>query len=327
MPHASPPWLLAGLGLGAMLVVGLLAFIYREARRLRALDRRLAVPRRQAPAPGRSSQRGERRGQSLRGEARAFGLALVKAGSILAPVGAAEREKLALILRSAGFGYADALSLFLCLKLGAALACGTAGALWGIAHEFIGQHAFLVALAGLSGLVLGSISPEYVLRALVARRMRDMAAALPDALDLMVMCLESGLTFERGLVTVAEELTPIESSLAGELRMMEAELRLGSDRRLVLQEFYRRTEVEGLRDLATTLIQSDRYGTPLTQSMKTIAANERTQRAARIEAAAERLPVLLTLPMLLFVVPGTMALVAGPAFLTAVTSLGSLGGQ
>ena len=81
---------------------------------------------------------------------------------------------------------------------------------------------------------------------------------------------------------------------------------------MVLQEIYRRTEIEGLRDLAMTLIQSERYGTPLTQSMKNIAANERTQRAARIEAQAERLPVLMTLPMLLFVVPGTMALVAGP---------------
>ena len=112
-----------------------------------------------------------------------------------------------------------------------------------------------------------------MLRALVARRTRNMAGALPDALDLTVMCLESGLTFERALITVAEELKPIEPSLAAELRMMEAELRLGSDRRMVLQEFYRRTEIEGLRDLAMTLIQSERYGTPLTQSMKNIAVS------------------------------------------------------
>ena len=109
--------------------------------------------------------------------------------------------------------------------------------------------------------------------------------------------------------------------------MMEAELRLGSNRRMVLQEFYRRTEIDGLRDLAMTLIQSERYGTPLTQSMKNIAAGERTQRALRIATRAERLPVLLTLPMLLFVMPGTMALVAGPAFLTTIEALGSLGGR
>ena len=317
----------AGIATSVALFAGLLVFIYREVRRTLSLDRRLAMPRRQALALGMWTRQRERRGPGVRGEARAFGLALVKAGSILAPVGAAEREKLAQMLRKAGFPQADALSLFLSLKLGTALACGTAAALWGTGDEFIGQHTTLVALAGLAGLVIGSIIPEYVLRALVSRRTTNMATALPDALDLMVMCLESGLTFERALVTVASELKPIEPSLAGELRMIEAELRVGSDRRLVLQEFQNRTTVEGLRDLAMTLMQSERYGTPLTQSMKNIAANERTQRAMRIAARAERLPVLLSLPMLLLVVPGTMSLVAGPAFLTAIKALGSLGGQ
>ena len=316
-----------GLATSVALFVGLLVFIYREVRRARSLDRRLSVPRRQVLAWGLWPQHRERRGPGVRGEAREFGLALVNAGSILAPVGAAEREKLAQMLRKSGFPQQEALSLFLSLKLGAALACGTAAALWGTGDELIGQHHWLVALTGLAGLVVGSIIPEYVLRALLARRTLRMSTALPDALDLIVMCLSSGLTFERALVTVAEELKPIEASLAGELRMIEAELRVGSDRRMVLQEFQSRTAVEGLRDLAMTLMQSERYGTPLTQSMKNIAANERTQRALRIATRAERLPVLLTLPMLLLVVPGTMALVAGPAFLTAIQALGSLGGQ
>ena len=326
MPQPVPIAVLAGLALSAIALAGLLVYIYREARRIFALDRRLSLPRKQALVLGLSPKRRTRRGPGVRGEVRELGLALVKAGSILVPVGAAEREKLARTLRMAGFGQPDALSLFLSLKLGAALACAAAAALWAIGHETIAENVFLVALAGITGLVIGSIIPEYVLRALAARRTQNMSSALPDALDLTVMCLESGLTFERALVTVAEELRPIEASLAGELRMMEAELRVGSDRRMVLQEFLRRTEIDGLRDLAMTLIQSERFGTPLTQSMKNIAAGERTQRALRIATRAERLPVLLTMPMLLFVVPGTMALVAGPAFLTAIRSLGSIGG-
>ena len=326
MTQPVPMLVLAGLALSIVVLAGLLVFIYREARRIFALDRRLSLPRRQALALGLWAPRRERRGPGVRGEVREFGLALVKAGSILVPVGAAEREKLARTLRTAGFGHPDALSLFLSLKLGAALACGIAAALWATGNEAIAEHVLLLALSGVAGLVIGSIIPEYVLRALAARRTRNMSGALPDAFDLTVMCLESGLTFERALVTVSDELKPLEASLASELRMMEAELRVGSDRRMVLQEFHRRTEVEGLRDLAMTLIQSERFGTPLTQSMKNIAAAERTQRAARIAARAERLPVLLTLPMLLFVVPGTMALVAGPAFLTAIKALGSLGG-
>ena len=314
---------LAGLIASAVMLAGLGLIIYRETQRSLAFDRRLTIPRRQASAAGLSPERGERRGGG-RGS-RALGRVLVRAGSMLVPVGAAEREKLARLIRQAGFGQRDALSAFLSVKFGVALVSGAGAGVWANGSETVGQYGFLVALAVLAGYVAGGVAPEYGLRATAARRARLMGAALPDALDLMVMCLESGLVFERAVITVADELMPIEPNLAEELRLMEAELRLGGDRRAVLEEFHRRTDVEGLRDLAMTLIQAERYGTPLTQSMRNIAANERTQRAARIEAQAERLPVLMTLPMLLFVVPGTMALVAGPAFLNAIAALGALG--
>ena len=203
---------------------------------------------------------------------------------------------------------------------------GAAAGFFASSSELLGQHGFLVAFAALAGLVVGGVVPEYLLRALGARRVRAMSAALPDAFDLRVMGLESGLTFERSLRAVAEELAAIEPGLAAEFRQIEAELRLAANRRSVLQEFFDRTEVEGLKSLAMTLIQSERYGTSLSQSLKNTAADERLQRATRIAAQAARLPVLMTLPMLMFVVPGTMLLVAGPAFLTAIKALGSLGG-
>ena len=319
--------LLIGLAVvaGAALLGGCGLLIYRETRRTLVLDRRLSVPRRLALAAGLGPEpRG--RGAGDAGGWSALARALVRAGSLFAPVGAAEREKLGQMLRAAGFGQRDALSVFLSVKLGAALGAGAAAGTFAARSELLGQYGFVVAFAALAGFVVGGLVPEYVLRARKARRMRRMGEALPDALDLTVMGLESGLTFERTLLTVAEELRPIEANLAIELGLIEAELRVGADRRATLTAFHARTEVEGLRDLAMTLIQSERFGTPLTQSMKNIAANERTQRAARIEAAAQRLPVLMTLPMLLFVVPGTMGLVAGPAFLTAIAALGALGG-
>ena len=314
---------LGGLAGSILLLAALALVIYRESQRTLAFDRRLSVPRAKAIAFGVGPEHREQRGG---GSVRAFGIVLLRAGSMLAPVGAAERQKLTHMIRQAGFAQRDALSIFLSLKLGFAIVAGIATGFWAGGSEMFGQHGFMAVVVALVGFVIGGIVPEYGLRTLVARRTRKMATALPDALDLMVMCLESGLTFERAITTVASELEPIEPNLAGELRLMEAELRVGSDRRAVLQEFYDRTEVEGLRDLAMTLIQSERYGTPLGQSMKNIAANERVQRAARIEAQSERLPVLMTLPMLLFVVPGTMMLVAGPAFLQALDALGSLGG-
>ena len=80
-----------------------------------------------------------------------------------------------------------------------------------------------------------------------------------------------------------------------------------------------------MRDLATTLLQSEHYGTPLTQAMRNIAESERIQRAARIEEQGQRLPVLMTMPMMLLVLPGTMLLMAGPAFLQALKALKSVG--
>ena len=306
------------------LVVG--PFVFREIRRARAFDGRLAAFRREAAAlaPGPAlSNRARRGGPSLRN----LGLALLRAVSMLVPVGAAEREKLAQMLRQAGFAKADALPLFLSLKLFVALALAALAAALTARTEALGQHGLLVAFAAVAGLVVGSIAAEYGLQAMVARRLRRMSAALPDALDLMMMCLDCGLTFERSLATVAVQLMPIERGLADEFRLIEAELRLASDRRAVLQDYYRRTRVDGLRDLAMTLIQSDRYGTPLSQSVRNIASSERLQRSARITAQTERLPVLMTLPTLLFVVPGTMLLVGGPAFLAALEALGSLGGM
>ena len=152
---------------------------------------------------------------------------------------------------------------------------------------------------------------------LADRRTVRMSSALPDALDLIVMCREAGLTFERALETVASEFESVEPHLAREFTLFEKELQVGGARRHAVTAFAERTPVEGIKSLAFVLMQSDRYGTPLTESLTNIAGNERAQRAARVAEQAERLPVLMTLPMLLFVVPGTMLLVAGPAFLSA----------
>ena len=314
----------AGLIVGALYVLLSAALIFRETRRAQQIDRRLASLRDHAVghAPGLPDREDGRGGVLFR----TLGMAAMRVASMLVPIGAAEREKLSRMLRAGGLGQQEALSVFLSAKLGGALLLGIATGLWAAGSETVGQHGFLVVLAALAGLVVGGVVPEYVLRAMVARRVRSMTSALPDALDMLVMCLESGLTAERGILTVAETLAPIEPNLAREFRQIEAELRVASDRRAALTEYYRRTEIDGLRDLVMALIQGDRYGTPLTQSMKNIAADERIQKAERIATQAERLPVLMTLPMLLLVMPGTTLLVAGPAVLSAISGLGKLVG-
>lgn len=320
MPNATTALLSGGFVLLIMVW-----FIFHEIRQAYAFDLRLRVIRRQAAAiaPGPVSRE---RSDEFASALRNVTLPLSRALSILIPTGAAEREKLTILLRQAGFAEPDALSLFLSAKFVGAVVLAVPTGVLSAQSETVGRYGFLVGVAVLAGLILGSILPEYLLRALKARRLGKMNVALPDALDLIVMCLSSGLTFERAINTVVEQLAPIEQSLANEFRLLEAELRLASNRRAVLETYYRRTEIDGLRDLTMALMQSDRYGTPLTQSIRNVAASERVQRAARIAARTERLPVLMTLPMLLFVVPGTMLLVAGPGFLGALNALGSWGG-
>jgi len=275
---------------------------------------------------GESKQRKKRAGSGV--SLRLLLTGILNITSMLVPVGAAERANLRQLLTKAGFPQPDALSVFMTVKLAASLVVGGLVGFQAARGQWLGDYTSLplLILVGLVGAVVGGLVPETGLRQLCSRRHRRMVVALPDALDLMTLCLESGLTFERTLSRVAAELRPMAPDLAQELALVEAELRLGGDRKTVLTALYTRTGVEGLRDMATTIVQGERYGTPLAQSMRNIAHSERVQRAARIATQIERLPVLMSLPMLLLVTPGTILLVAGPAFIMAMEALGNIGG-
>ena len=318
-----PLWLLPAIATGLALLLLLVWLANRSLRRAVEFDRRLDVPRAVLIATQRHHQGGGR--EDARSLLQNVGSAFVTVASVIAPIGAGEREKLSRLLRDAGFGHPDALPRYLAVKV--ALGLGAAAAAW-VGIRGVEQLAgLLIPIMGAFGaFVAGGIVSERGVKWLADRRTVRMSSALPDALDLIVMCREAGLTFERALETVASEFESVEPHLAREFTLFEKELQVGGARRHAVTAFADRTPVEGIRSLAFVLLQSDRYGTPLTESLSNIASNERALRAARITEQAERLPVLMTLPMLLFVVPGTMLLVAGPAFLSALKALGNLGG-
>ena len=315
-------WLLPALVTGLGLLVLLVWLANRSLRRAVEFDRRLDVPRAVLIATQRHHQGGGR--EDARNLLQNVGGAFVAVASVVAPIGAGEREKLSRLLRDAGFGHPDALPRYLAVKV--VLGLAAAAAAW-VGIQGVEQLAgLLIPIMGAAGaFVAGGLVSERGVKWLADRRTVRMSSALPDALDLIIMCREAGLTFERALETVASEFESVEPHLAREFSLFEKELQVGGARRHAVTAFAERTPVEGIRSLAFVLMQSDRYGTPLTESLANIAGNERAQRAARITEQAERLPVLMTLPMLLFVVPGTMLLVAGPAFLSALNALGNLG--
>ena len=318
-------WLLPALATGLVLLVLLVWLVNRSLRRAVEFDRRLEVPRAVLIATQRQQHQGG--GEDARSLLQNLGGAFVKVAAVVVPIGAGEREKISRLLRDAGFGHPDALSRYLAVKV--TLGLGAAVAVWVGARgvEQLGGGLLIPIMGAFGAFVAGGIVSERGVKWLADRRTVRMSSALPDALDLIVMCREAGLTFERALETVASEFESVEPHLAREFSLFEKELQVGGARRHAVTAFAERTPVEGIRSLAFVLMQSDRYGTPLTESLMNIASNERAQRAARINESAERLPVLMTLPMLLFVVPGTMLLVAGPAFLSALKALGSMGGD
>ncbi|MCY4488411.1 MAG: type II secretion system F family protein [Deltaproteobacteria bacterium] len=322
------PWIVVLAGVAALVgvAVGVHA-LFRESRRALVLDRRLQAVRARARSTlGETARRSGDAADTLSYLSLVFS-SVLRVAAMLVPVGASERAKLGALVAQAGFQQRDALAVFLSLKMLLALVAGVFAGFLASGVEKYGEYLVFVVFAGLAGAVFGGVLPEMALRRLSGRRLNRMSRALPDALDLMVLCVAAGYTFERALAMVAQELKPLAPELAAELASVESELRVGADRRQVLQDLYTRTEAEGLRDFAMTVIQGERYGTPMGQSLQNIAQNERTQRAARIEAQAGRLPVIMSLPMLLLVVPGILLLMGGPAFMMAVQAIQGLGGN
>ncbi len=169
--------------------------------------------------------------------------------------------------------------------------------------------------------VVGLLAPDFILRSLRARYLKEVARGLPDALDMLVICTEAGLGLELGLERVASEIEPAHPAIAAELTLTSAELRILADRRTALTNMGARTGLDQLKRLGSTLIQTMQYGTPLSQALRTLAAEMRYEMLVRFEAQAARLPVLLTVPMILFILPCIFIVVGGPAGLTVARTL------
>jgi tight adherence protein C len=136
---------------------------------------------------------------------------------------------------------------------------------------------------------------------------------LPDALDMLVICTEAGLGLELAIDRVGRELGAAHPDVAEELLNTAREMRVNADRRSTLMNMAARAGLPSLRRLAVTLVQTLQYGTPLSQALRTLSSEMRQEALTRFEARAGRLPALLTVPMILFILPCVFMVVGGPA--------------
>ena len=174
-------------------------------------------------------------------------------------------------------------------------------------------------LAALGGAVLGFHAPDTLLRNWIQKRSRQIELGLPDALDLLVICAEAGLSLDAALVRVSRELELTWPELSEEFAIAAAELTYLPERNAAFDNLNARTNMASIRGVVNTLLQTAKFGTPLAQSLRVLAAEFREARMTRAEEKAARLPAMLTVPMIVFILPTLFIVVLGPAVLNSWT--------
>jgi tight adherence protein C len=215
-------------------------------------------------------------------------------------------------LIQAGIYSERAIPLFLGIKLGGLLVLPllVVFLLW----DNTSQRALLVGIP-IVLCTLGYILPNLILNRLVSSRQKKIREALPDALDLLVVCVEAGQGLDAAIKRVSEDLQDSSPIISQELLLVNLETMAGLERQQALKNLGERTGVEELISLCNVLIQSERFGTSIAQALKTQSDYMRTARRQRLEGMAAKTPVKLVFPMLLFIFPAIMVVLLGPAII------------
>ena len=170
--------------------------------------------------------------------------------------------------------------------------------------------------AAFAGALIGYYLPDVFISNLTARRQQSIMRAFPDALDLMLICVESGMSIESSFTRVASEIGAQSPELAEELALTTAELSYLPDRRQAFDNLARRCGHAGVKAVATALNQAEKYGTPLGAALRVTATENREMRMQEAERKAASLPAKLTVPMIIFFLPCLFIVIMGPAIIT-----------
>lgn len=240
-------------------------------------------------------------------------------------LGKAERAKLADKLLHCGIRDPNALGIFVACKflLGASMPL----AIWsGLNYVDFWPDAFWTQLPMMLGAtMLGWRLPDMWLGRRMTKWRQELTESLPDALDLMVICTDAGLGLEQSLDRVAHDLVLARPVLAEELRLTLAEMRVLPQIKDALTNLAQRTQSRPIQLLVGTLVQTLQYGTPLGQSLRTLSAEMHVHRFLQFEANAAKLPALLTLPMVVFILPCMFIIIGGPAVIKVLDAIRSQG--
>jgi tight adherence protein C len=218
-------------------------------------------------------------------------------------------------LEAAGIRNRNAVGAFVAAKL--MLAVGLPLFLFIVVHGMDITALMRNMMLGAAG-VAGLLAPDYFVRSLRKRYQTAIAEGLPDTLDMLVMCAESGLSLEPAIQRVGVEIQSAHPAIGNELMLTAGEFQISTDSHQVLDNLGERTAIPQVRRVVATLQQTLQYGTPLAEALRVLSAEMRQEILTRFEEKAARLPVLLTMPMILFILPVLFMIVGGPAVLQAM---------
>jgi tight adherence protein C len=246
--------------------------------------------------------------------------AIIQALGEKVEVGHRDTSALRMRLIQAGYPNAGAVPLYLGARIGLPMAMG--GSLL-LLLPALGQPWVNAVLMAVWAALMGFVAPTFIVRSRIAKRQKQMQKALPDALDLLVVCVEAGLGLNQAMVRVAEEIERVSPVLSEQVGLVNLEIRAGTPRDVAFRNLGDRTGVQDIKSLMAMLIQTDRFGTSIAQALRTHADTMRTKRRQRAEEAAAKTTIKLVFPLVLFIFPALFVIILGPALIQIFEALGN----
>jgi len=289
-----------------------------ERDRLAARIKTVAIEREKIRARERARLADTQKRASLRNEAKPFMRQIVDRFNLKK---ALADDKTTSKLRMAGYRGNAPLVIFLFARLVLPLIFFVVAMFYLFAVMKLQQPAITKILIAVVFAYVGFYAPNLYVSNVVQKRRTSTRRAWPDALDLMLICVESGMSAEAAFRRVSEEIGAQSVELAEELTLTTAELSYLQERRQAYENLATRTGLEGVKSVTTALIQAERYGTPIGQSLRVLAQENRDQRMNNAEKKAAALPPKLTVPMILFFLPVLFGVIIGPAAINVTHTL------
>lgn len=221
-----------------------------------------------------------------------------------------EQSQLKVRLANAGFSSINAPTFYLAIKMASTAIGFIGGGGYALLGSGVGYNGLVAVILG-SG--LGMYLPEIVLMVMIKQRKERIFLTLPDALDLLVVCVEAGLGLDSGLRRVSDELDETAPDLCQELNMCNLQQQMGRPRREVLHDLGVRTGVDDVRALAAILIQAEKFGSSVGHALRVQSDSMRTKRSQMAEEKAAQTAVKMIFPLVLFIFPGIFVVLVGPA--------------